>query len=129
MTPSNKPGWIPTPDDCAEALRKAQALELGLPEDATMEEIGIKRLDLLRAQAARDRKLPEHASWKEIWDYDDGMLSGKHNGDALRRASAKRLGLPDTATWEEIDRVSKRNKARLLAEQSPFPPGCIVCSR
>ncbi len=128
MTPSNKPGWIPTPDDCAEALRRAQALELGLPEEATMEEIGMKRLDLLRVQAAQDRELSEHASWKEIWDYDNGMLSGKHNGDALRRASAKRLDLPDTTTWEEIDRVSKRNKARLLAAQASFPPGGIAYS-
>lgn len=120
MTDRPTPYWVPTPESCRDALRQAQATELGLPSTATLEEISAKRLDLMRQEWARDRELPVTASWSEINAYDHGIVAGTHNGDALRRSSARKLGLPESASWETIEHTHKRNLARMLAEAPPL---------
>ncbi|MBU1132191.1 hypothetical protein KKC32_03020 [Patescibacteria group bacterium] len=83
-----------------ESLQNARN-RLGLPEDATEEQIRAEKQDRGRKFLAAERGLPEDATMEEI----RAVQHEKH-----RKRSAAKLGLPEDATWDQIHEILKKDK-------------------
>ena len=64
-----------TQEDSSEEVRKELALELGLPENATREEINQAGVEKLKEMLALNRGLPESATWSDIVGVDIEYLN------------------------------------------------------
>ena len=83
-----------------ESLQNARN-RLGLPEDATEEQIRAEKQDRARKFLAAERGLPEDATMEEI----RAVQHEKH-----RKRSAAKLGLPEDATWDQIHKILRKDK-------------------
>ena len=81
-----------------EKERRYWAKELGLPDSATIYQIIDAKIKLGRIKLCRERGLPETSSWTEI--------------EAHKSALREKLGLPSWADWWEIDRAEEKRRGK-----------------
>ena len=96
----------------SEITRQRFAKNRGLPDTATWDEITLFDSEALRRQGARERGLPNTATWEEIDHFDS---------EAPRRQEAKKRGLPLTTSWDEITHFDSEASRRQEAKKRGLP--------
>ncbi len=98
------PVFADTPAE-AEEWRKEYAKQRGLPETASWVEIRAHDKEYRRKRLARRHNLPETSTLVEIEDHEHKLSVAK--SDEERRAKARELELPETASELDISRAER----------------------